>query len=73
MRKARRLAGYVLLQCNADKAHQWQEEYSVGADDNGNPIVDQLNIFLKRRKLQCPKCKCISFKIIKIIISTVHP
>lgn len=72
MVNAKKVFGKVLLQCNADKTHQWQETYSTNADNNGNPMIYQLNVSLKKRKVQCPKCKCISFKIIRIIVSLVH-
>jgi len=71
--KPRRISGRVTLQCNSDATHQWEEGYSVCADESGNPDLQQLNYFLKRKRtIQCPKCGSISFKVIKVIVTAVH-
>lgn len=72
MPDTRRISGHATLQCNSNASHKWEEGYSVHSDEHGNPNMAQLNIFLKRRKVRCPECDCISFKIIGVTISTVH-
>lgn len=73
MANTRRISGHATLQCNADASHKWEEEYSVRADQHGNPDRSQLEYFLKIRRVKCPHCGHISYKIISVIVATVHP
>lgn len=66
---ARLISGKAHLQCNACQ-HKWQEGYSVGIQYDG-PNMDQLNGWLKKRKIVCPKCKHISFTITLATVSSV--
>lgn len=73
MSAARVVSGKVVLQCSSGRCkHGWDEGYSVAADENGNPDVGLLNHFLEKRKIKCPLCGYISFKILKIVVSAVH-
>jgi len=71
VQKPRRISGTAALECTSCN-HKWDEQYSVRMDENGNPDINQLNCFLKKRRLVCPKCQNISFKILRIIVSLIH-
>ncbi len=67
-----RISGHATLQCGSNTSHKWEEKYSVRADENRNPDMAQLNYFLKKRRVLCPQCQNISFKILRVTVVTVH-
>lgn len=64
-RKSKSVNASVELKCNAC-GHRWHEDMSVLREADGSVDYMRIEHILKHRKVCCPRCSYISYKINRV-------